>query len=63
MTDVTALQKIAALPKILEAARTLWLWGLQKEDPAATVKRFVEANPDINERIRSDQSTTTHLGE
>lgn len=51
MSDINTLDKIAALPRILEAARILWLWGLQKEQPADTVKRFVQANPDINERI------------
>lgn len=56
MSDLSALEKIAALPKILAAARTLWLYGLQKEEPAATVKRYVEANPDINEAISKDRA-------
>jgi hypothetical protein len=56
MSDINTLDKIAALPRILEAARTLWLWGLQKEQPAETVKRFVNANPDINERLSHSAS-------
>jgi hypothetical protein len=55
MSNPTTLEKIASLPKILEAARTLWLWGLQAEEPAATVKRFVEAHPDINEQLGASQ--------
>lgn len=51
MSDITTIEKIAALPKILEAARILWLYGLQEEQPAATVKRYVLANPDINKRL------------
>ena len=52
MSDITTMQKVAALPKIMEAARTLYLYGLSKEEPAAVVKRYVEANPDINDVMR-----------
>jgi hypothetical protein len=47
-TSVT-LAKIATLPKILEAAKLLFELGLIDELPAAVVKRYVLANPDINE--------------
>ena len=43
--------KIAALPKILEAAQLLHEFGLQQETPNETVRRYVLANPDINETI------------
>lgn len=47
-TAVT-LAKIATLPKILEAAKLMFELGLSTEEPHAVVKRYVTANPDINE--------------
>jgi hypothetical protein len=36
-----------AMPKILEAARTMWIWGLSKERPDEALHRFVQTNPDL----------------
>lgn len=49
-TSVT-LAKIATLPKILEAAQLMYELGLTMEQPSAVVKRYVLANPDINEYL------------
>jgi len=43
--------KIAKLPLILEAAHLLHSLGLVSEEPASLVKRYVEANPDINKAL------------
>jgi len=49
-TSVT-LAKIATLPKILEAAKLMYELGLSQEQPNEVVKRYVLANPDINEYL------------
>ena len=51
MSDPSTIEKIANLPKIMEAARTLWLWGLSSESAEEVVKRFVQKNPDVKARI------------
>ena len=48
MTYADTLVKVAMLPQILEAASLLYDLKLSTEQPAAVVKRYVEANPDIN---------------
>jgi hypothetical protein len=52
MSDVAkTMVKFAMLAKILEAARLLYELGLQEEAPNETVRRYVLANPDINEAL------------
>ena len=53
MTDtITTMGKIALLPNILSAAQLLYELGLSKETPQETVKKYVLANPDINELLK-----------
>jgi len=49
-TSIT-LAKIATLPKLLEAAKLMYELGLSQELPNEVVKRYVLANPDINEYL------------
>ena len=49
--QIRTLAKIANLPKILESAAFLENLGLLDEPAHAVVKRYVQANPDINEYI------------
>ncbi len=49
MKEAEALEKIATLPKILEAATFLHNLGLLDVLPNEVVKRYMGANPDINE--------------
>ena len=51
MNTSVALAKIATLPKILEAAKLMYELGLSTEEPHTVVKRYVLANPDINEYL------------
>ena len=51
MNIAKVMTKIAALPRILEAAKLLHDLRLLNEQPAAVVKRYVEANPDINDAL------------
>lgn len=48
----TTLTKFALLAQILEAATLLHSLGLVKEAPNTFVKKYVEANPDINEAMK-----------
>jgi hypothetical protein len=50
---IAALAKMAELPKVLEAATLLNKLGLQDEKPTDTVKRYVQANPDLNELLQA----------
>lgn len=45
------LAKIAMLPRILEAATLLHELGLLEEQPNEPVRRYILANPDINQYI------------
>ena len=54
MSDTTeTMVKLARLPDFLSAARLLYQFGLIDEEPAAIIKRYVQANPDINAAIGS----------
>ena len=46
-----ALSKMTATPKILDAAKLLHFHGLIKDAPASYVKRYIKANPEIQELI------------
>lgn len=48
---MSTLAKMAELPKILEAAHVLKRHGLIDEEPTVVVKRYVQANPDINQAL------------
>lgn len=48
----STLSKIATIPVILEAATILYETGLSTELPFEVVKRYVNANPDINELLQ-----------
>lgn len=50
MSELTTEDKLRAMPRIAEAARTLWIWGLTTERPEEVLHRFVQANPDLKER-------------
>lgn len=52
MNTITTMGKIALLPNILSAAQLLYELGLSKETPQETVKKYVLANPDINEFLK-----------
>ena len=54
MTTVQTMVKFAALADILKAATVLEKHGLllNGETASQVIKRFVEANPDINEALR-----------
>jgi hypothetical protein len=52
--------KIATIPEILKAAGLLHKLGLQTELPNETVKRYVLANPDINEAISRTSLSSTN---
>jgi hypothetical protein len=47
MSEPTTHDKHMAMPKILEAARTMWIWGLSTERPDEALHRFVQTNPDL----------------
>ena len=51
MDIAKAMAKIASLPEILQAAKVLEQYALLPEGESASdvVKRYVEANPEINE--------------
>lgn len=53
MSTAKTMVKLIALPRILEAARLLEANGLltNGETAADVVKRYVNANPDINEAL------------
>lgn len=53
MDKIKALTSMSMLPRILAAAQLLHELGLQSEPPKETVKRFVLANPDINEALNA----------
>jgi hypothetical protein len=54
------LTKIAMLPRILEAATLLHELGLLEEQPNESVKRYVQANPDINQYITKATREMAH---
>lgn len=51
--------KLATLADILKAATLLKHHKLINEDPAAVVKRYVQANPDINATLARVNPRTT----
>jgi hypothetical protein len=55
MSEVTTEDKLRAMPRIVEAARTLWIWGLTTERPEEALHRFVQTNPDL--KARTDEKT------
>ena len=48
---INTVSKISLLPKILEAATILHTFGLINELPSEYVKKYVQANPDINKYL------------
>jgi flagellar biosynthesis/type III secretory pathway ATPase len=54
----TAIAKMAVLPEILKAATLLHELGLQAEQPNETVKRYINANPEINQFLKQQSATT-----
>ena len=61
-TASQTMTKIALLPGILEAATLLYELGLINDLPHVVVKKYVMANPDINERLnKSFQENTDGL--
>ncbi len=57
-TSSQTMTKIALLPGILEAATLLYELGLINELPHAVVKKYVMANPDLQELCRLDLHET-----
>lgn len=52
MSDVaTVMYKLGKAADILKAAQLLHKEGLITEDPTTYVKRYVQANPDINRHL------------
>ncbi len=49
--NIETVEKIMMLPKILEAAMLLHKAGLLEEQPNETVRRYVQKNPDINQKL------------
>ncbi len=47
-----SIAKMAALPDILEAAKTLKQYGLIEQEPNYYVKKYVAENPEINEMLQ-----------
>lgn len=52
MNSITTMGKIALLPNILSAAQLLYELRLSKETPHEVVRKYVLANPDINELLK-----------
>jgi hypothetical protein len=51
MTTAQTMVKLINVTKILEAANYLKSMGVLEVEPASLVKKYVLANPDINELI------------
>jgi hypothetical protein len=50
--NISTIGKIALLPNILSAAQLLYELGLSKEIPTEVVRKYVLANPDINQLMQ-----------
>jgi hypothetical protein len=49
--DVATAAKLANVMEVFKAASLLHQLGLQTESPADTLKRYIAANPDINDFV------------
>jgi hypothetical protein len=56
MSTVQVITKLATMTDIFKAATLLHKLGLVDEAPHTFVKRYVEANPDINEALSMTRS-------
>lgn len=60
MNIARAMAKMANLPRILSAAQVLHDAGLITEAPNEVVKRYVLANPEINEMLARQHVLGAH---